>query len=177
MGHVENAIKIVYDTRNVPYRLGLDGDPKKLFREYRGNCARKCLYAAPKLIDEGYAVMLAIVTFSWSDLLPQFANLLVNPSDSHVAMLVKPPKHSEWVEVDPTWDPEMERFGFPVIEWDGLHGTGYGVKPIDNVKIGNLRMLQARVQASLMRTYLRSVSHSNKPTPFNDAVNKWLGRS
>lgn len=174
---IENGIRFFEEVRDIPYVLGLDGDPAKLRIENMGNCTRKCLDLAPRLAREKYDVLLALVAFTWVDVVPHFAHLLADPTDTHMCLKVRPPDHASWVFVDPAWDPQMAHYGFPVSEWDGVSDTGIGVIPRDTIKTESVTVFRAKGILRETATLLRGQSKNrSKPTPFNDAVNGWLGR-
>jgi hypothetical protein len=128
---IQKAIKAFYQVRNIPYVLGLDGDPNKLMPEAKGNCTRKDLYLANQLEELGFDVILGIASFSWAELpIPQaFIDLLANPMDSHMFLYTRnKSKDSQWTRIDPTWDPGLAKKKFPINDWDGINSTPLGVK-------------------------------------------------
>lgn len=174
---IKKAIGAFYKVRNVPYVLGLDGDPDKLFSESKGNCTRKDLYLAQQLEDLGFDITLGIASFSWAELpIPQaFIELLADPMDSHMFLYVRHPSVGRLTRVDPTWDPGLAKKQFPINEWDGVHSTSLGVKD-HSIHTESLKLFETKASIRKVVSDLRTRNKS-KPTPFNDAVNNWLGRS
>lgn len=176
---ITKAIKAFYQARNIPYVLGLDGDPNKLFLESKGNCSRKDLFLAQQLEDLGFDVMLGIAVFSWAELpIPQaFIKLLANPNDSHMFLYARHKSVGQLTRIDPTWDPGLSKKQFPINEWDGIHSTPLGVKD-HSIHTESLKIFQTKASIRKAISSLRMIKgNAQKPTPFNDAVNEWLGRS
>ena len=176
---IKKAVDAFYQVRNIPYVLGLDGDPNKLLPESKGNCSRKDLYLASQLKELGFEVILGIAAFSLAELpIPQaFINLLANPIDSHMFLYVRHPSIGNYMRIDLTWDPELKTKKFPINEWDGIHTNELGVKA-HTIRTENLKLFQTKALMRKVVNTLRTLNgNETKPTPFNDAVNNWLGRS
>lgn len=165
------AADIFERVKNIPYTLGLDGNPAKLFVENAGNCTRKHFYLADRLRALGYRVGLGVAEFDWRNLpIPdKITKLLKNPIDSHSFLYVSYAENE--ISVDATWDPNMPQ-GFIVNTWDGQNNTQIGV-PIIRIYRENYQLIRAK---ALMGSVVRSVRHDRKLTPFNDAFNEWLRR-
>ncbi|MEK7526321.1 MAG: hypothetical protein AAB546_02485 [Patescibacteria group bacterium] len=157
--------------KNVPYVLGLDGNPNRLFVENAGNCTRKHFYLASRLQTLGYQVALGVAEFDWRNLpIPtEITSLLKNPVDSHL-FLYATYGNGEMI-VDATWDSGMPQ-GFLVNTWNGHDNTQIGV-PAIRIYRENYQLTRAK---ALMGSVVRSVRQDRKPTPFNDAFNEWLHR-
>lgn len=91
-----------------------------------GDCRHKSELLYSLLSKEGYGVKRLKVEFNWQDL-PVPRNILgllkisgtIFPHDS---LLVK--INNKWIKVDCTWDPELEKKGFPITKnWDGKTDT------------------------------------------------------
>lgn len=159
--------------RNVPYIMGLDGDPLKLFTENRGNCTRKHAYLSHELQGLGYQIQYGVALFDWRDLpIPyELLSLLKDPLDTHLFIYVS--RDGREVTVDATWDPEMP-VGFPSNSWDGQNSTPIAVPPLRVTRI-HPRLLEARALiSSTLGQLKRKVIPSS--TPFNDAMNSWFNR-
>lgn len=166
------ASKLFQTIRDVPYVLGLDGDPSKLFVDNLGNCTRKHLWLLPRLQKLGYAVTLGIAEFDWRDLpvSPDILQLLEDPVDSHLFLYAS--LDGNEMTVDATWDSGMPT-RFLVNDWNGINSTQIGV-PALRVRRESYHVLHSRAALLKALSYLRPVK--NRPTPFNDAFNHWLGR-
>ncbi len=168
----EQAVSLFYKVRDVPYVLGLDGDPRELFVEGKGNCTRKSLYLKWQLGKLGYKVNLGSACFNWRDLpIPKgILDLLVDPIQDHMFLFVDD-GDSEMI-VDATWDAALATRGFALNTWDGRNSTALGVQP--------LRVERLHYEPFMARAVVGSFVHNiegrvfgNKPTPFNDAFNHW----
>lgn len=177
-GQVENkeavfaqAAEIFERVKNVPYVLGLDGKPNRLFVENVGNCTRKHFYLASRLQTLGYQITLGVAEFDWRNLpIPtEITNILKNPVDSHL-FLYATYGGGEMV-IDATWDSGMPQ-GFLINTWNGHDNTQIGV-PAIRIYRENYQLIRAK---ALMDSVVRSVRQDRKPTPFNDAFNEWLHR-
>jgi hypothetical protein len=177
---IKKAIKAFYQVRNIPYVLGLDGDPNKLMSDNKGNCTRKDLYLANQLEELGFDVILGIASFSWAELpIPQaFVDLLASPIDSHMFLYAShKSKNNQLTRIDPTWDPGLRKKKFPINDWDGVSSTPLGVKD-HSIRTENLKLFWTKSAIRKIVNDLRILNGNKpKPTPFNDAVNNWLGRS
>lgn len=165
------ASEVFGKVRDIPYILGLDGNPNRLLVENVGNCTRKHLYLLPRLQALGYKVTVGIAEFDWRELpIPiEITNLLKDPIDTHLFLYAS--LDGNETVVDATWDFGMPQ-GFPVNAWDGYNSTQIGVSPI-KIHRENYQVLKARALASAAR---RSIRQDRKPTPFNHAFNNWLHR-
>lgn len=166
---IQQAIEFFTQVRNIPYRLGLNGDPNKLISEGVGNCTRKHLYLQPRLKQLGYKVDIGIAIFDWRELpIPdEVISLLNDPIQRHMFLFVNDQP------IDATWPPGIP--DFPVIEWDGINATELGVSAQKIIK-PNLLILQARSIASLTINAFRTITANEQSTLFNDAFNSWLER-
>ena len=166
------AVQLFMRVRDIPYALGLDGNPNKLFVDSLGNCTRKHLYLIPGLQALGYKITLGIAEFNWRDLPvpPEVLQLLKNPVDSHLFLYASLDGND--MTVDATWDSGMPT-GFLVNDWNGINSTQIGV-PALRIRREDYHVLHSRAVLLKALSYLRPVK--NRLTPFNDAFNYWLGR-
>lgn len=172
----QEAVALYKKVRDVPYKLGLDGDPTKLFREGYGNCVRKLLYLAPRLGPLGYKVTgVGVAVFDWKELpIPKdITRLLRDSEDLHPFLYIKNHLGTE-ISLDASWDSKMPD-DFRKLDWDGIDSTGLGVLH-NHMFRESLGMVGIRVLLSLTAKEVRKVSGAKRDTPFNDAFNKWLGR-
>lgn len=166
------ASRLFRTVRDVPYVLGVDGDPNKLFTDNLGNCTRKHLHLIPRLHALGYKITLGIAEFDWQDLPipPDILQLLKDPIDSHLFLYAS--LDGNEMTVDATWDSGMPT-GFFVNDWNGIDSSQISV-PALRVRRENYHLLRGRVTLLTALSYLRPAN--DRPTPFNDAFNHWLSR-
>ena len=71
---------------------------------------------------------LRVGIFKWSTLnLPEtISNIPHEDECSHFFVEFKNQK-GEWVSIDPTWNPELKKAGFPIAIWDGEKSTELAV--------------------------------------------------
>lgn len=171
---IEEAKRLFVTVRDIPYVLGSDGNPQKLFLENKGNCTRKHLYLAEKLLNLGYKIELGVATFDWRDLpIPgDIISKLKDPIDTHLFLFAT----FGWEEsiVDATWDKLMPA-GFVKNSWDGISSTPIAV-PAQGVRKENVNNFYFKLFAGNSMRFIRGKAGFKKPTPFNDAFNSWLGR-
>lgn len=165
------ASRLFRAVREVPYVLGLDGDPNKLFVCNLGNCTRKHLWLLPQLQRLGYKVTLGIAEFNWRDLpVPSgILDLLKDPIDTHLFLYAS--LDGNEMVVDATWDSGMP-VGFFVNDWRGVDSTQVSVFAL-RIRRENYHFLRGRATLLAALSYLKP---NDRPTPFNDAFNHWLGR-
>ncbi len=91
-----------------------------------GDCRHKVELLKQLLEKEGFEVKKQEVIFNWKDL--PFSEKIIGilkESDTvwkHIALKVK--IGEKWIKIDPTWNPELKKKGFPVTEnWDGISDT------------------------------------------------------
>lgn len=169
------APELVNRVRDVPYVLGADGKPDALLSDNFGGCARKHLFLAPRLKQIGYGVEIGIAQFDWRELpIPKdILSLLKQPIQYHMFLFLN--REGKDFVVDATWDSEMHKLGFPLIEWDESNQSNLGVKSTHVYK-QNLFVLQSRSFVSESLRAFNTVLKGRQGTPFNDAFNNWLGR-
>ena len=91
-----------------------------------GDCRHKSELLYNLLIKEKYEVKRLKVEFDWTDL-PIPADILAILKESgtifsHDSLSVK--INNKWVKVDCTWNPELEKKGFPITKnWNGKSDT------------------------------------------------------
>jgi len=173
--NVLSASELFVKVRDVPYILGADGNPEMLIEDNFGGCTRKHLYLAPRLKQMGYDVKIGIAQFDWRELpiSKDILALLKQPVQYHMFIFLN--KGNNHFMVDATWDKEMNKFGFPLVEWSESNQSNLGIKPICMYK-QNLFVLKSRSFISENIRTLREVLKGQQDTPFNNAFNNWLGR-
>ena len=173
--YLTSASELFIKVRDVPYILGVEGKTETLLEDNFGGCTRKHLFLLPRLKQMGYEVKIGIAQFDWRELpIPKdILNLLKQPVQYHMFLFLN--KKTKSFMADATWDKEMNKFGFPLTEWDESNQLNLGIKPI-SVDKQNLFLLQSRSFVSESIKTLNNILRVKHNTPFNDAFNNWLGR-
>jgi hypothetical protein len=135
----QSRISIFEHIRDIPYSLSVRmTDPKTAPEEIlsagKGYCGPKHYLLAAMYRKLGLDVVFATFPFLWNDPdlryppdLRTFAAAV--PIAYHLACRVR--INGRWVLVDATWDPALEKGGFPINKhWDGLSETRCAVKPL-----------------------------------------------
>ena len=91
-----------------------------------GDCRHKSTLLKKILEKEGLEVKKIKVVFDWRDLpIPEKILSILKKSGTvwvHDSLLVK--LNKKWIKVDCTWDPSLEKKGFPVTSgWNGKDDT------------------------------------------------------
>ncbi|MDD5142259.1 transglutaminase domain-containing protein [Methanoregula sp.] len=135
----ESRISVFEHIRDIPYSLsvrmtGPDTAPEEILSAGKGYCGPKHYLLAAMFRKLGLEVVFATFPFLWNDpdlrYPPDLRALAAAvPVAYHLACRVRINGH--WVLVDATWDPALEKGGFPVNgHWDGLSETRCAVKPL-----------------------------------------------
>ncbi|MBL7169602.1 MAG: hypothetical protein ISS48_01110 [Candidatus Aenigmarchaeota archaeon] len=125
-------IELFEKVQKIPYYLLRHRDSKKIFELNKGYCSEKNIWLGNEYKKMGLKVKYYLVKFRWEELpIPKdILNLFDEKIHYHLAMKVK--LDGEWIWVDPTWDPELEKAGFPVTKnWNGKSDTKLAVKPLE----------------------------------------------
>ncbi len=132
---MEEKIKKIIDlfekVQALPYFFLERRDSRKLFEKKKGCCAEKVVWLGGKLKEISIPVKYYLIEFKWEELpIPDYIIRLRKKGYSyHLALKVK--VKNKWIWVDPTWDPRLEKAGFPVTKnWDGESNTKLAVKTI-----------------------------------------------
>jgi len=117
--------------QNIPYFLFRHRDSKKLFSLNTGGCAEKAIWLGNKLKEMDIPVKYYRIEFKWEDLpIPKEIIRLKKKGPVHHRAL-KAKVNNKWIWIDPTWDPGLEKGGFPVTKnWNGKTNTKLAVKPL-----------------------------------------------
>jgi hypothetical protein len=170
---LSEASRLFTTVRDIPYILGVDGNPANLLTQKLGNCTRKHLFLAPKLAQLGFDVGLHVATFDWRDLpIPkEITSLSADPTDTHLFLTAT--RNGEQMIVDATWDSDMPE-GFAINDWDGTNQTALGV-PALSVTTVSYQALYSRVMVGSVARYFRG--STPELGPFSQAFNSWIARS
>lgn len=119
-------IKLFEEVQKIPYKV-CKFDKSEIDQDIPyGDCRHKSELLYSLLTKEGYEVKRLKVEFNWKDLpIPdKILNILkiTRTIFLHDSLLVKINK--KLIKVDCTWNPQLEKKGFPVtINWDGKTDT------------------------------------------------------
>jgi hypothetical protein len=172
---IDEAVRLFTSVRDVPYMLGGEDCPERLFIDGFGGCTRKHMYLAPRLRALGYKVSIGMSVFDWRNLpIPShILQLLQNPIQYHMFLFIQ--SNGTSVLVDATWDNKMGTLGFPVLHWDGVSSTGLAVDALE-YWIQNMLVLQTRAFISSAVNKVKGLVARPQQKPFNHAFNLWLER-
>lgn len=134
-----SRISVFEHIRDIPYSLsvrmtGPDTAPEQILSAGKGYCGPKHYLLAAMFRRLGLEVVFATFPFLWNDpdlrYPPDLRALAAAvPVAYHLACRVR--INGKWVLVDATWDPALEKGGFPVNRhWDGFSETRCAVKPL-----------------------------------------------
>lgn len=125
-------IELFEKVQKVPYHLLRNRDSRKLFELNKGCCAEKTIWLGNRLKELGNPVKYYLIRFNWEDLPIPKEILKLKQKRSGYHLLMKAKINNKWVWVDPTWDPALEKIGFPVTKnWDGKSDTLLAVDPLE----------------------------------------------
>ena len=139
MGNNKKLIAIFEKVQKVPYKVCMfDKDSINEELEY-GDCRHKSHLLFMLLKQESFEVKKIKVLFDWRDLpLPKEMIAILKESDKvwlHDSVEVK--VGDKRIKVDCTWNPELEKAGFPITKnWDGTSDT-------EQVTKGNLQFFDS----------------------------------
>jgi hypothetical protein len=133
---IKEIIDLYKKAQAIPYFCFTKRDPDLLFKKNKGSCVEKNLFLGEEFKKLRIPVKYLLIKFDWNDLpIPKeiikklkiggFTSIL---STWHLALKIKIDK--KWIFVDATWDPGLEKAGFPVTRnWDGKSDTKLAVIP------------------------------------------------
>ncbi|MTI16225.1 hypothetical protein E1162_03110 [Rhodobacteraceae bacterium RKSG542] len=172
----ERRIAAFEFVRSYPFRLQGDGgvSDNSLFNLGAGDGRHKA--AALKAILEvwGEEVYSITVPFDWADL-PVPVPVLSKLTDTrsfHNALVVK--TGERWIIVDATWDPALEKLGFPVVsDWNG-HTSTLSITP-KATQIEHARSF--KTMDELYTRYAVAKPNEEQVHAFISAFNGWIERA
>ena len=133
MTNIKNKqlVRLFRRVQNIPYFLFRHRDSKKLFSLNKGCCAEKAIWLGNKLKETNIPVKYYRIEFKWEDLpIPKEIIKLGKKGPAH-HLALKAKVNNKWIWIDPTWDPGLEKGGFPVTKnWNGKTNTKLAVKPL-----------------------------------------------
>ena len=151
-------VELYEKVQKIPYYCLCERDPDKLLRVKKGSCLEKNAYLGRQFEQLGIPVKYLSIKFDWNELpIPQH---IIDKKDGHLGEhLALKIRVKKWITVDCTWDPGLEKAGFPLTKnWDGKTDTKLAVKPIKT------KQLKTRPG--------KTVAHANPK--FFESLNKYL---
>ena len=173
INHLEADKKIINafeKIQKIPYRVSEFKESKINNKLKCGDCRHKSLLLVKTLKKQGYQSKLLKVIFNWNDL-PIPKKILNNLKKSSkvwahdaVAVLFE----GNYLRLDPTWNPELEKLGFPITKnWSGLEDT----KQITNKNLYFYKIQE--FEKNKDKILKKHKIHINK----KEALNKWLDKN
>lgn len=156
----KKAVELFNKIQNIPYFCLRERDPEKLLKKNKGSCSEKHLFLGKALEELGIPIKYLLIKFDWNDL--PIPKEIVKKKDSsigyHLALKIK--INNKWIYVDATFDPKLEKAGFPITKnWKGDKDTKLAFPPKEIIE------LKRRPTEQIERRDDRE---------FYNALNKWL---
>jgi len=128
---IKKVVELYNKVQKIPYYCLVKRDVNLLFKKKKGCCFEKNVFLGKEFKKMGIPVKYILVKFDWNDL-PIPKEVLKKRKNgslsSHLALKIK--INRKWIYVDATWDPKLEKSGFPVTRnWDGVSDTKLAVPP------------------------------------------------
>lgn len=124
-------VELFGKVQKVPYYLLRHRDSGKLFSLNKGCCAEKAIWLGNEFESLGLSIKYFLVEFNWEDLPIPTSILELKGAGPGYHLVMKAKIDGKWIWIDPTWDPLLERLGFPVTkDWDGKSNTLLAVEPL-----------------------------------------------
>ncbi len=159
---IREIVELYNKVQRIPYYCLEERDPDLLLKKDKGSCSEKHLFLGEEFKKLGIPVKYLLIRFDWNDLPIPKEIVIKNkkgPIGWHFALKIKP--KNKWIYVDATWDPKLEKAGFPVTRnWNGNSDTKLAVPP---KKIIELRIRPPKI-------LIRRLNNRE----FFEALNKWL---
>lgn len=158
---IREIIKLYKKVQEIPYHCLKERDPDLLLKKNKGSCSEKHLFLGKEFEKLGVPVKYLLIRFDWNDLpIPKeiIRKKADGPEGWHLALEIKPKR--KWINVDATWDPKLEKAGFPVTKnWDGKSDTKFAFPPKQIIELEKAPPKQVK-------------RYENRE--FYKALNKWL---
>lgn len=126
LGENKEIIQSFETVQKIPYRVCKYEEENINENIKFGDCRHKSQLLLNLLTEKGFKAQKIKVIFNWRDLpIPKNTiNILKNSSTVWTHDIVRVKIHGNYLYLDPTWNPELEKKGFPVTkEWNGLEDT------------------------------------------------------
>ena len=166
-------IKTFYKVQKIPYKVCQFEEDKINENLMRGDCRHKSYLLKKLLLEKGYEAKIIKVVFDWKDLsIPKKILDILKKSSTvwiHDAVSVK--VHGDYILLDPTWNPELEKKGFPITkEWNGLEDT----KQVTEGEITFIKEKEfEKNKEEILKKYKIHID-KGEALRFVDALNKWV---
>ncbi|MBU4299163.1 hypothetical protein KJ636_03915 [Patescibacteria group bacterium] len=160
MSKIKEIIDLYKKVQGIPYYCLKERDPDLLIKKNKGSCSEKHLFLGKEFEKLRIPVKYLLLKFSWNDLpIPkEIIKKNGSPVGWHLALKIKP--KNKWIYVDATWDPKLEKAGFPVAKnWNGKSDTKFAFPPKEMIE------LKKRPPKQVKRPENRN---------FYSVLNKWL---
>jgi len=157
--------------------LSLKKGPAGMLSAGRGSCTPKHFLLGMMLEKLGLPVKYISYPFHWKDMgleCPRAVRetALRIPVTYHHANSVF--IEDKWVLLDATWDPQMEKAGFPVnARWDGKSDTALAVAAGRPVEFSDIQQQDKAIKAEF-RSY--SLTDKLELSRFTLEFNRWIGK-
>ncbi|OGJ19951.1 hypothetical protein A3K73_03250 [Candidatus Pacearchaeota archaeon RBG_13_36_9] len=174
--HLESdkkLIKLFEKVQKIPYRV-CQFDESKIDKSLEfGDCRHKSALLKKLLEEKGYKAREYKVIFDWKDIpIPKGILGILKKSSTvwiHDAVGVK--LYGDLIFLDPTWNPELERKGFPVTKnWSGLENT----KQVTEGELEFHRRDNFNLQKEEILKKHKIRIDKEEARKFAAALNKWL---
>lgn len=157
----KKIIELYNKVQEIPFYCLEDRDTDLLLQKNKGSCSEKHLFLGSEFEKLGILVKYILIKFDWNDL--PIPKEIIKKKDSsiglHLALKIK--IKNKWIYVDATWDPKLEKIGFPVTKnWNGETDTKLAVRPKEIIELNKKPAKRVKVS-------------ENKE--FFKLLNKWLG--
>ena len=119
---IKEITELYNKVQRIPYYCLRERDPDLLLKKNKGSCSEKHLFLGEEFKKLGISVKYVLIKFDWNNLPIPKEIIRKNEEGSvgwHLALKIK--TNNKWIYVDATWDPKLEKAGFPVTKnWLGL---------------------------------------------------------
>ncbi len=134
--NIREIISLFEKAQRIPYYCLRERDPDKLLKMNKGCCLEKNGFLGREYKKLGIQVKYLLINFDWRSL--PIPRVIIDKKEDHLGqhLAIKIQIDGKWVIVDSTWDPGLEKAGFPVTKnWDGKSDTELAVKPLQIVEL------------------------------------------
>jgi len=137
MPKIKEIIELYKKVQEIPYYCLKERDPDSLLKKRKGSCSEKHLFLGKEFEKLGVPVKYLLIKFDWNDLSIPKGIISKNENGSvgwHLALKIK--LNEKWIYVDATWDPKLEKAGFPVTKnWGGKSDTKFAFPPKEIIEL------------------------------------------